>query len=78
MGTEDHHDDHHDGDPQTAAEAHDGQHLGTPRHLDHVRHGPQGIPREVPRFEPRSAGGICVLLMFIKILTLNSSNYPLL
>ena len=41
---------------QTATEAHHGQHLGPPGHLHHVRHGAQSLPREVPRFKPRSSG----------------------
>ena len=50
---------------QTATEAHDGQHLGPPRHLHHVRHGAQSLPREVPRFKPRPSGWISIEMAII-------------
>ena len=50
---------------QTATEAHHGQHLGPPGHLHHVRHGAQSLPREVPRFKPRSSGLLSIEMAII-------------
>ena len=50
---------------QTATEAHDGQYLGPPRHLHHVRHGTQSLPREVPRFKPRPSGWVSIKMATI-------------
>ena len=50
---------------QTATEAHNGQHLGPPGHLHHVRHGPQSLPREVHRFQPRPSGRISIEMAMI-------------
>ena len=59
------HDQHRVSLDQTATEAHHGQHLGPPGHLHHVRHGAQSLPREVPRFKPRSSGLLSIEMAII-------------